>query len=62
MSQYYPANRATEYENLKQGLDVEEYYKVVKRMSELGITKGYVQEMESASNYRPDFENRHPFE
>lgn len=62
MSQYYPSHRAGEYANLKQTVDVDEYYKVVKRMHELGFTKGFIQEMESSCNYRPDFDLEHPFE
>ncbi len=62
MSQYFPSHRAGEYANLKQTVDVNEYYKVVKRMQELGFSKGFIQEMESSGNYRPDFELEHPFE
>jgi hypothetical protein len=36
--------------------------KVVKKMSELGITRGYIQGVESSGHYRPDFDEEHPFE
>jgi len=28
----------------------------------LGFYKGWVQELQSAANYKPDFEQEHPFE
>jgi len=62
MSQYYPAHRAKEFNELDQTINAEEYYKVVKHMNDLGFTKGFVQEMESSCNYRPDFDLEHPFE
>jgi putative pyruvate formate lyase activating enzyme len=62
MSQYYPAHKAGDYSRLKQTLDPGEYYRIVKRMNELGYTKGFIQEMESSGNYRPDFDLDHPFE
>ena len=62
MSQYYPAHKADDYSRLKQTVDTGEYYSIVKRMNELGFTKGFIQEMESSCNYRPDFDLDHPFE
>ena len=62
MSQYYPANRAGEYEELKQSVDAVEYAKVVKSLRELGFMKGYVQDLDSSNNYKPDFDMDHPFE
>ena len=61
MSQYYPSHKAAQYEPLKRNVDPKEYYAVVNRMSELGITRGYVQGIESSTHYRPDFELGHPF-
>ena len=62
MSQYYPGHKADDYAALKQTVDINEYYRVVKRMSDLGFTKGFIQEMESSCNYRPDFDLDHPFD
>ena len=62
MSQYYPGHKADDYASLKQTVDIDEYYRVVKRMSDLGFTKGFIQEMESSCNYRPDFDLDHPFD
>ena len=62
MSQYYPSHLANEHESLRQYVDPKEYMKVVKRMTELGLTRGYIQGVESSGHYRPDFELDHPFE
>ena len=62
MSQYYPSHLANEHESLRQYVDPKEYMKVVKKMAELGITRGYIQGVESSGHYRPDFELDHPFE
>lgn len=61
MSQYYPAHQSREHDALKKTLDAEEYHKVVKKMNELGFKKGFVQGIESAENYQPDFDLEHPF-
>jgi putative pyruvate formate lyase activating enzyme len=62
MSQYYPAYKADEYPLLNKSVDPDEYYKIVKKMNELGFGKGFIQGMESSCNYRPDFDLKHPFE
>ncbi len=62
MSQYYPTHRANEYALLNQTVDSKEYHKVIDKMTELEITRGFVQGIESADNYRPDFDGNHPFE
>ena len=62
MSQYYPCHRAREFTSLNQLVDPVEYKKVLKRMQELGITRGFVQGIESSGHYRPDFDLNHPFE
>jgi len=61
MSQYYPANRAYKYKELKRKINAEEYAEAVKLVEKLGIENGWVQDMESAENYRPDFTNEEPF-
>ena len=62
MSQYYPSHRADEHESLRSYLNPREYIKVVRKMHELGITRGFVQGVESSVHYRPDFDATHPFE
>lgn len=62
MSQYYPCHKAGDYKPLQEYVHPKEYYKVVRRMQELGITRGFVQSIESSGHYRPDFGEEHPFE
>ena len=62
MSQYYPSHQANDHEVLKQYVDPKEYMKVVEKMSALGITRGFIQGIESSGHYRPDFDDEHPFE
>ena len=61
MSQYYPANRAYKYKELNRKISPEEYAEVVSLVEKLGIENGWVQGMESAENYRPDFSGEEPF-
>jgi putative pyruvate formate lyase activating enzyme len=62
MSQYFPANRAGEFVNLDRGLTPGEYQAVVEELEQLGFENGWVQQLASNRNYRPDFELEHPFE
>jgi putative pyruvate formate lyase activating enzyme len=62
MSQYYPCYRAAEYPPLNRRLQSEEYESVVRHALNLGMEEVLVQELDSAENYRPDFEREHPFE
>jgi putative pyruvate formate lyase activating enzyme len=62
MAQYYPANRAEKYQSLKRKITPEEYQKVTALVEKLGIENGWVQDLESAENYRPDFNDKQPFE
>jgi len=62
MSQYYPTHKVSKYENLNRNISIDEYNQVVNKFNELGFYKGWIQEMESNANYRPDFEYKHPFE
>ncbi len=62
MSQYYPCHRAGEYEALRHAVRPAEYRKVVRRMHELGLTRGFIQGIESSGHYLPDFGMENPFE
>ena len=62
MSQYHPAFLAIDLPPLNRSLLNEEYFKVVDEFHRLGFRNGYIQELESYENYRPDFEKDHPFE
>lgn len=63
MAQYYPAHRADEEMPLRRKITRTEYDEVVELINRLGLENGWLQEMESAETYLPDFEkNGHPFE
>jgi putative pyruvate formate lyase activating enzyme len=61
MSQYYPTYRVNHHEFLGRTLKAREYSTVVKELEELGFENGWVQELSSQMNYRPDFESEQPF-
>lgn len=62
MSQYYPVPRVEGHPNLGRLLNHAEYQQVVDEMESFGIFRGWIQDIESHENYRPDFERTHPFE
>jgi putative pyruvate formate lyase activating enzyme len=47
---------------LNRTLYKEEYEAVVEVMESLGFRNGWVQDMDSSLNYRPDFSKENPFE
>jgi putative pyruvate formate lyase activating enzyme len=61
MSQYYPAHRAYRFKELNRKLLPEEYREVAGLVEELGIENGWMQGMESAESYLPDFSVKEPF-
>lgn len=62
MSQYHPTPYVSKHGNLKRTLYKAEYDGVVNTMEELGFRNGWIQDMESYRNYRPDFSREQPFE
>lgn len=62
MSQYHPTPWVANHPRLGRTLSVAEYDEVRDEFERLGLYRGWVQELESASNYRPDFALVHPFE
>lgn len=63
MSQYYPAYKASLDSRINRPITSEEYQKVLDALDKSNITEGYVQELSSHINYRPDFSKKgHPFE
>ena len=62
MSQYHPAFHAVNHAELGRSLYKEEYESVVEEMEKLGFRNGYVQDLDSPRNYRPDFSKENPFE
>jgi len=62
MSQYYPTEKVQNHPILGKRVEREEYDSVVEAMDKLGFTNGWIQEMQSADNYQPNFLKAHPFE
>ena len=63
MSQYYPTYHVAGHKFLGRILRRKEYQLVVDAMEDLGINDGWIQDLDSYENYRPDFERKdHPFE
>lgn len=62
MSQYYPVTYQHNLISLNRRLSQAEYNQVADAMEEFGIINGWIQELESGTNYLPDFNYRHPFE
>ena len=61
MAQYFPPRPGLPAP-LDRTVSAEEYGAVVARAEALGLTDGWVQELEARDNYRPDFENNdNPF-
>jgi putative pyruvate formate lyase activating enzyme len=61
MAQYYPTYQVNNHEFLGRTLKATEYSRVVNEMEKLGFENGWVQELSSQSNYRPDFNEENPF-
>ena len=62
MSQYHPTTGVMNHRVLNRSIYREEYEAVVEDMERLGFRNGWVQDIDSYQNYRPDFSREHPFE
>jgi putative pyruvate formate lyase activating enzyme len=62
MSQYHPTEKVRHHPVLNRSLYKTEYDSVVETMETLGFRNGWVQDMDSNLNYRPDFRKENPFE
>jgi putative pyruvate formate lyase activating enzyme len=62
MSQYHPTHLVKHIPPINRTLYQDEYQKVVDAFYGLGLRNGWIQDLESYENYRPDFRNEHPFE
>jgi putative pyruvate formate lyase activating enzyme len=62
MSQYYPVPGVKDHRILNRTLYKAEYESVIEVMKSLGFRNGWIQDLDSHLNYRPDFKNTHPFE
>jgi putative pyruvate formate lyase activating enzyme len=62
MSQYHPMHRAPEMPQLARSISQQEFNEVFNLVVELGMENGWVQQLEAADYYVPDFERKgHPF-
>ena len=62
MSQYHPTYYVRNHPVLNRTLYKAEYESVVDEMEKLDFRNGWVQDMDSNKNYRPDFRKENPFE
>ncbi len=62
MSQYYPAYRAGAHKLINRRIRNDEYDSLVALIEEEGFENVFIQEMESAASYRPDFGKKKPFQ
>lgn len=62
MSQYHPTAPVNQHPILNRPLYKAEYESVVETMEALGFRNGWVQDMDSYQNFRPDFSRENPFE
>lgn len=62
MAQYYPTHKVNRHEFLGRTLKAKEYESVVNELEKLGFENGWVQELSSQENYRPDFDSEKPFD
>jgi putative pyruvate formate lyase activating enzyme len=62
MSQYSPRHRAMATPQLSRAITRQEYAAALEAMQDAGLEEGWVQELDAASNYLPDFDKQgHPF-
>lgn len=62
MSQYYPTHKANKYILVNRKIRNSEYDKTIRLMEKYGLKNGWIQEMDSAENYLPNFQDRiNPF-
>lgn len=61
MAQYRPIAAVATHPDLGRRLSPHEYAAVVREMEELGFSEGFVQKLESADFYWPDFSKPEPF-
>ncbi|MFZ1685364.1 MAG: radical SAM protein [Candidatus Zixiibacteriota bacterium] len=62
MSQFHPIPATEGHPRLGRTLYKEEYEQVLDEFDRLGFHRGWVQQLDSPLNYRPDFTFDHPFE
>ncbi len=61
MAQYFPTEKVKNHPQLGRTLTESEYHQVIQAIDELGFENGFIQDLESAGCYQPDFEKENPF-
>jgi putative pyruvate formate lyase activating enzyme len=61
MSQFNPVYKTKNYSDINRKLNREEWEKVCNYMEERGLDKGWMQDLESAEIFSPDFRRNNPF-
>ncbi len=62
MAQYYPCHNAGNEPLLSRRITPGEYSEMVDMMEKLGMDNGWLQQLDSAEHYLPDFQREgHPF-
>ncbi|HOP07936.1 MAG TPA: radical SAM protein [candidate division Zixibacteria bacterium] len=61
MSQYHPTENVQCHPDLGRPLYEYEYEAVLDEFERLGFYRGWIQELSSSENYRPDFDRKDPF-
>lgn len=62
MSQYHPTPFVRDHPDLGRLIYRQEYEMVAVAMEDLGFRNGWLQDLDSCNNYKPDFSRDHPFE
>ncbi|MFH2057179.1 MAG: radical SAM protein [bacterium] len=62
MSQYQPTPLVMDHPLLSRTVTPAEYDEVLAECDRLGFYRGWIQQLDSADNYQPDFRREHPFE
>jgi putative pyruvate formate lyase activating enzyme len=62
MSQYHPTIHVQGHPVLDRTLQAEEYEEVLEEFERLGFYRGWVQDLDSPSNYLPNFTDDQPFQ
>ena len=62
MAQYYPTALVKNHLKLNRPISNNEYQQVIDAFHDLGFYHGWIQDLESHANLRPDFSKDKPFE
>jgi len=63
MAQYFPVYKALDMADINRNITAEEYQTICDKAEELGLVRGWQQQLSSNESYRPDFQKEgNPFE